>query len=62
MQSRAILRPSRFEAWADSVRVAAYFGAIAIAIAIAAASVLFYTVEQPVRRRLRDHLGVIQSA
>ncbi len=48
-----------FETWSGPMRIAAVFAAIVITIS--AAAVLFYLVERPVRRRLRNSLGHITT-
>lgn len=55
---RAGLDEIGFEGWTGAARVIAFLAAIAIAIV--AASLLFYTIERPIRRHLRDRLGPIE--
>jgi peptidoglycan/LPS O-acetylase OafA/YrhL len=47
-------------AWSEPARAAAFVAALALAIV--AASALFYLVERPARRRLRDRLGRIDAS
>jgi len=57
---RRVLEAAGYAAWSRPAHLAAF--ALAIALVIAAAAILFYVVEHPARRRFRDRFGVLAPA